>query len=264
MSRLSISELYILLIEPSATQRRIIESKIREVGNEHIESVSTPDDAWESMKSATPDLVVSCMYFDRMTGCEFLQRIRADEQLKDVPFMLISSETRFENLEPAKQAGVMAILPKPFSVSDLKMALQATAEYIDPEEFDLDDFDAENTRVLVVDDSPTARKHISNLLRKMGMQKITLAKDGLEAIEKLNNSMFDIVITDFNMPKMDGERLTSYIRNHSEQSSIPIMMVTSENNEARLDSVLKSGVSAICDKPFDSAHVKSLLSQLLH
>lgn len=97
----------------------------------------------------------------------------------------------------------------------------------------------------------------------MGMENITLARDGLEAVKVLEDALFDIVITDFNMPEMDGERLTSYIRNRSNQSSIPILMVTSEENEARLDSVMKSGVSAICDKPFNASHVKNLLSQLL-
>jgi two-component system chemotaxis response regulator CheY len=72
------------------------------------------------------------------------------------------------------------------------------------------------------------------------------------------------VITDFNMPKMDGEKLTNFIRNDSSQSSIPILMVTSENSEARVDSFMQSGVSAVCDKPFHAGYVKNLLGQLLH
>ncbi|MFT7246957.1 MAG: two-component system chemotaxis response regulator CheY [Candidatus Azotimanducaceae bacterium] len=262
MSRLSIEELSILLLEPSLTQRKIIAAKLRAAGNDNVELVADPDAAWRSMCALTPDLVMSSMYFDKGTGSELLERMRASDDLNEVPFMLISSENRFEKLDPVKQAGVMAILPKPFSVDDMRMALEATAEYMTDEDDAL--FDGDGLKVLVVDDSVTARNHISRLLTNMGMENITLARDGLEAVKILEDNLFDIVITDFNMPEMDGERLTNYIRNHSSQSSIPILMVTSEENEARLDSVMKSGVSAICDKPFNATHVKNLLSQLLH
>ena len=263
MSRLEIEELSILLLEPSITQRKIIAAKLNEAGNKNVEMVASPDEAWKSMSAVTPDLVMSSMYFDEGTGSELVSRMRECENLRDIPFMLISSENRFERLDPVKQAGVMAILPKPFSVDDMRLALEATAEYMTTDE-ELELFDTEGLRVLVVDDSLTARKHISRLLSNMGMENITLARDGVEAVKILEETLFDIVITDFNMPEMDGERLTSYIRNHSNQSTIPILMVTSEENEARLDSVMKSGVSAICDKPFDAGHVKTLLGQLLH
>lgn len=75
------------------------------------------------------------MYLGEVTGSELLIRMRERSELKDTPFMLVSSETKWENLNALKQAGVMAILPKPFNVEDMKMALQATADYIDPEEF---------------------------------------------------------------------------------------------------------------------------------
>ncbi|MBV1877579.1 MAG: response regulator [Pseudomonadales bacterium] len=260
---MSINELSVLLIEPSKPQRKFIESKLKEAGCKFVEVVDEPDAGMAKMDSFVPDLVISCMYFKGMDSFDLLSRMRETERLKEVPFMLISSENRFESLEPIRQAGVMAVLPKPFDVSDMKMALQATAEFIDPDELETEWMDVEELRVLVVDDSKTARTHVSKLLSKMGMKCITLAEDGLRAIEKLEESEFDLVITDFNMPEMDGERLTSYIRNSSAQASIPVLMITSEQDNARLGSVMKSGVSAICDKPFSSSHVRSLLNQLL-
>ena len=263
MSHLAIDDLSILLLEPSPTQRKIILSRLSEAGNNNVEIALSASEAWMSMMKGTPDLVISSMYVGEVTGSELLIRMRKHSELKDTPFMLISSETKWENLDDLKQAGVMAILPKPFNVEDMKMALQTTADYIDPEEFSGGNLDAEELRVLVVDDSSTARKHIKNLLRKMGMENISLANDGVEAVEIMRETMFDLVITDYNMPEMDGEKLTSHIRNHSTQSSIPILMVTSVNDETRLDSVLQSGVSAICDKPFDVNQIRGLLGQLL-
>jgi two-component system chemotaxis response regulator CheY len=263
MSHLAVDELSILLLEPSFTQRKIIVSRLSEAGNNNVELATTATEAWVSMIKNTPDLVISSMYLGEVTGSELLIRMRERSELKDMPFMLVSSETKWENSNTLKQAGVMAILPKPFDVEDMKMALQTTADYIDPEEFSGSKLHAEELRVLVVDDSSTARKHIRNLLRKMGIEHISLANDGVEAIEVMNEKMFGLVITDDNMPEMNGEKLTSYIRNHSTQSSVPILMVTSENDETRLDSVLQSGVSAICDKPFDVTQIRGLLAQLL-
>ena len=263
MPRLSIEQLSILLLEPSLTQRKIIASKLRAVGKDNVELAADPDAAWRSMCALTPDLVMSSMYFGKGTGSELLERTRASDDLNEVPFMLISSEHPVEKLDAVKQADVMAILPKLFSVDNMRLALEATAEYITYDDQDHALFEGDSIKVLVVDDSLTARNHIRRLLTDMGMENITLARDGLEAVKVLEDALFDIVITDFNMLEMDGERLTSYIRNRSNQSSIPILMVTSEENEARLDSVMKSGVSAICDKPFNASHVKNLLSQLL-
>ncbi len=261
MSKLSIEELYILLLEPSQTQRKIIASKLFEAGNTNLDQVATPEEAWQKIQQSPPDLVISSFYFENDTGIELLEKIRNDASLEEIPFMLVSSEHRFEQLDPIKQAGVMAILPKPFQVDDLRLALEATTEYIATEEEESVDLDG--VKALVVDDSLTARKHISRMLKNMGFHDLTLAKDGTEAVALLEQQMFDIVITDFNMPEMDGEKLASFIRNNSNQASIPILMVTSENNEARVDSFMRSGVSAVCDKPFHAGYVKNLLGQLL-
>ena len=263
MSKHAIEDLYILLLEPSQTQRKVIASKLVDAGITNLDLVADPEDAWRKIQAVPPDLVISSMYFDKTTGFELLEKIRGDEELQSIPYMLISSEYRFDELDPIKQAGVMAILPKPFEVDDLRLALEATTEYIAIEEDDHSLEELDTVKALVVDDSLTSRKHITRMLKNMGVENITIANDGTEAVDILNDEIFDIVITDFNMPGMDGEKLTSFIRNNSSQSSIPILMVTSENSEARVESFMRSGVSAVCDKPFHAGYVKNLLGQLL-
>jgi two-component system chemotaxis response regulator CheY len=261
--QLSISDLAILLVEPSSTQARIITHQLGEVGNFNVESASSPEEAWSIMKRASPDLVISAMYFDQSTGSELVYRMRADPSLESVPFVLVSSEKRWASLEPIRQAGVMAILSKPFAIGDLRLALHAAAEFVDDEIVGVEDVDLESIRVLVVDDSKTARNHIIKLLEKIGLEHISCAQDGLEAVAMMDASIYDLLITDYNMPKMNGERLVNHIRNHSIQTSIPIIMITSENNEARLDAVVKSGVSAICNKPFDLSSIRAVVQQML-
>jgi two-component system chemotaxis response regulator CheY len=81
-------------------------------------------------------------------------------------------------------------------------------------------------------------------------------------MELLDQNFFDLIVTDYNMPEMDGEALVNHIRANSNQSSIPIIMVTSEENENRLAAVQQAGVSAICDKPFEPGNIRTLLQQL--
>ena len=215
------------------------------------------------VKKYPPDLIISSMYLSDTSATDLLILLRKENPDHDINFMLISSETAFSALDPIGQAGVIAILPKPFVHSDLQRALSTTLDYINPEEVQLANYEITELNVLVVDDSSMARKHITRVLNNMGIQYITTAINGLDAIEKLEQATFDLVVTDFNMPEMDGQQLIEHVRNEMGNSFIPIVMVTSENNEARLGNVQQAGVSAICDKPFEPESVREILFKVL-
>jgi two-component system chemotaxis response regulator CheY len=262
-SALSIHDLSITFVEPSATQARIIEGRLKELEVRKILYFPTATEALESMRDFPPDLVISSMYMPDMTGTDLVQAMRAQPTLEAVPFMLISSESSFAMLDPIRQAGVIAILPKPFAGDDLQRALYATLEYVNPDENALEDINLDDLQVLVVDDSNLARKHIKRVLANLGIENITEATDGSEAVKIIEHRFFDLVVTDYNMPEMDGEKLTRHIRENSSQASIPILMVTSEGDQSRLSAVQQAGVSGICDKPFDTATVKQMVRNIL-
>lgn len=261
MHSVNICDLAILLIEPSNTQLKVILQHLQNEGIVNIEGVVSGKDAIDSLQNHRPDLIISSFYLPDMTAIELIEAIKHDEVLSHIPFMLISSESSFNVLDAIRQAGVVAILPKPFARQDLKNALRSTIEYIDPQEIDLQNYDIRNVRVLVVDDSKLARKHISRVLNNMGIQQITQAEDGKQGAEIFaqDQDAFDLIVTDFNMPIMDGQAMIQYIRKDLSNAVIPILMVTSEENETRLSNVYKAGVSGICDKPFDPQTVKEML-----
>lgn len=265
MHSVNIADLSILLIEPSAMQLKVIIQHLHSEGIANVEGLSCGSDAMAVLENHKPDLIISSLYLPDMTAIELIEKIKGDEQLSHIPFMLISSESRFTVLDAIRQAGVVAILPKPFAHEDLKNALRASIEFIDPQEITLEHYDIENVRVLVVDDSALARKHICRVLNNMGIVKITQANDGKQGIDVFSECQgdFDLIVTDFNMPVMDGQQLISYIRQDLHNSIVPILMVTSEDNETRLSNVHKAGVSAICDKPFDPQTVKEMLFRVL-
>ena len=262
---MNISDLYILLVEPSNVQSKFIIQHLEEAGVGSITGVSSGHEALEMIAKDKPDLVISSMYFSDMTGIDLVTAIRENQATDEIPFMLISSEQSFRMLEPIRQAGVIAILPKPFSDADLQRALNTTIHYIEPGELDLEYFDVENLNVLIVDDSLLAQKNIRNVIHQMGVRdnNITTALNGKEAIMRMSEQQFDLIITDLNMPVMDGNELIDYIRHQSAQPYVPVLMVTSESDKARLEHLQQAGVSAICDKPFEPENVKSLLSKIL-
>jgi len=100
-------------------------------------------------------------------------------------------------------------------------------------------------------------------LENLGIEHFLEAEDGRQAVELLGGNFVDLVITDYNMPEMDGKELVEHIRKQSWQSSVPILMVTSEQNTSRLAAVEQAGVSAICDKPFEPSSVKAMIEKAL-
>ena len=265
MPRLTISDLSIVLIEPSVPQLKLIVKHLKEEGVSYITGVSTGEEALAAVRNYQPDLLISSMYLPDTTATDLFTWIKESDEFPDMQCMLISSETSRAALEPIRQAGVVAILPKPFDHADLKRALRASVEFVDPEELELDHYDIEAVRVLLVDDSLPARKHITKVLNNMGIQRITSTNDGKEALTIFAEApdAFDLIVTDYNMPEMDGQELIESIRDSTENRSIPILMVTSETNQATLNRIQQAGVSAICDKPFEPKNIKELVYRLL-
>ncbi len=263
--QIDITELSILLVEPSKTQSKVITNHLTSEGVANIETAINGKEVFQSLSNHLPDLIISSLYLPDMTATEMVESIKKSSHTKDIPVMLISSETKFNALDPIRQAGVIAILPKPFNHEDIERALHTTLDYLDPDEISLKNYNIEDIRVLLVDDSLMARKHVARVLHNIGIREITEARDGKEGIEIFEQSdeSFDLIVTDYNMPVMDGEELIHYIRSELDNPFIPILMVTSEDNETQLNNVHQAGVSAICDKPFEPETIKQLLFKVL-
>ena len=260
----SLADLSLLLVEPSHMQAGLVRRMLEHQGVSHIKVLETAAAALAAMTETAPAglVVISSLYLPDMAGTELVAAMRADPDLESIPFILISSETRPQVLEPVRQSGACSIVSKPFTEQQLSRALYAAADYLNPPA-DLDVSEIEGLRVLLVDDSLASRHHLRRLLEELGIERITEAVNGKEAVALLQETMVDLVITDYNMPEMDGRELTEYIRTQSWQNSVPVLMVTSEQNMGRLAAVERAGVSAICDKPFEAGSIRKLISESL-
>jgi two-component system chemotaxis response regulator CheY len=253
----------LLLVEPSAMQAKYIVQSCKELGLERVRLAGSAAEALISMRDLRPDVVISALYLPDMTGTDLIVAMRNEADLAGVPFILISSETRPQALDPVRQAGVCGILPKPFTTKQLSRALDTTIDYLAAEQGEAMDFRTEELRVLLVDDSSSARKFMRRLLENLGIMNFIEAENGSVAASILADTMVDLVITDYNMPEMDGKGLVDFIRQQSWQASVPILMVTSEDDMGRLAAIESAGVSGICDKPFEAHVVRELLGRLL-
>ncbi|WP_334170007.1 response regulator transcription factor [Zoogloea sp.] len=255
--------LRLLLVEPSAMQAKIICKACDEIGVRQVEVVGTASEALGAMARRRPDVVLSALYLPDGAGTGLVAAMRADPALASLPFILVSSETRPQALDPIRQAGACSILPKPFAPRQLALAINATLDYL-AHDYSFDNqFDLEVLRVLLVDDSANARRFMRRVLENLGIRHIIEAADGKEAAVLMEETMVDLVVTDYNMPEMDGRELVEYVRSRSWQRSVPILMVTSETDQGRLAAVEEAGVSGICDKPFEPAVVRRLLARML-
>jgi two-component system chemotaxis response regulator CheY len=262
---MQLHQLNILLVAPSLVLMASLKKELGGMGIVHTACCQTVADAMHAMRMKKPDLVLSSMYFSDGDGIALISEMRQDVELKDTLFMLVSSETRFEMLDPIRQAGVVAILPRPFTQEAFEHAMHLACGYLDEKPWAIDSVHISSLKLLLVDDSRLARRHMLTILQKLGVDasKVTQAENGAEAIEKLQDEKFDMVLTDYNMPKMDGEELLKYIRQDSGLDKMSVIMVTSEQNEATLASIQSHGVTALLDKPFTPDYLRIVFEKHL-
>ncbi|MDO6426482.1 MULTISPECIES: chemotaxis response regulator CheY [Thalassotalea] len=119
-----------------------------------------------------------------------------------------------------------------------------------------------NMKVLVVDDFSTMRRIVKNLLRDLGFTNIQEADDGSTALPMLKEGDFDFVVTDWNMPGMQGIDLLKAIRADASLSHIPVLMVTAEAKKEQIVMAAQAGVNGYIVKPFTAATLKTKLDKI--
>ena len=118
-------------------------------------------------------------------------------------------------------------------------------------------------KILVVEDSPTMRQLISFALKRMKGIEIVEASDGVEGLKKLNSGTFNLIITDINMPVMDGLKLISLVRRDVKYRTIPIMIITTEGGAEDRERALALGADAYITKPIQAGQVLDTAKSLL-
>ncbi len=240
----------LLILEESALARRFIKDELLPAGYQ-IHEAGTPEEALGILTTVPGiDLITLRVVMKGMDGFEFLEYLQTPEIIQKlkkysnhkVPAIFVTSnDTDMDRLR-GFQVGAADFIQKPWPpgelLSHVNRALGCSTELA-------------GMSVLVVDDSQTARKFIKNSLVRLGVQ-IHEADDGDTAVEFLSDptNEVDLVITDLNMVRMDGDALTVKIRGELGYPDLPIIFLSSSDDQEKILSLFKMGATDFLKKPF--------------
>jgi serine/threonine protein kinase len=270
--------LKVLLVEPSRTQSGIIRKHLQAQGVHGIVAAASGKEALEALQSQRCDVVVCSLHLPDMTGLQLAERIRDANKTAPPAFVLISSEAESADVGTLSRFGKAVLLKKPFTAAELGEALRfvssrsptiskggrATPSSLAPCPSSLAPSKGRGAlRVLIVDDSAAARVHMRGVLTELGLSQFVEAPDGARAVAAVAGDRFDLIVTDYNMPYMDGGSLIAYLKQNAATAAVPIILVTTEKEPAKLEAVRQLGVAAICDKSFPKETVRKVVDLLV-
>ncbi len=118
-------------------------------------------------------------------------------------------------------------------------------------------------RFLIVDDFSTMRRIVRNLLKESGYTEAEEAEDGVAALQKLRNGRFDFVVSDINMPNMNGFELLTQIKQDEKLKHLPVLMVTAEARKEDIVAAAQGGAAGYIVKPFTKATLEEKVAHIL-
>lgn len=236
----------LLLVDDSKTCRRLVKPSLEMEGYEVIEA-GNGEDALKVIRKTDIDIIVSDVDMPVLDGVTLCRIIRQQEKLS-TPILLLSSLQTDKAIIDGFNAGADDYIIKsdhsathkvvvPELLSRIQRLMNANSPQGRPE------------HILVAEDSSTMRRQLKNSLTIQGFQ-IDVAADGLSAWEKLNNKHYDLVITDYDMPYIDGLELCSRIRQSNKFENLPIIIETSKNSRVEQVKIRSMGIQAFITKPF--------------
>lgn len=119
-----------------------------------------------------------------------------------------------------------------------------------------------NMSFLVVDDFPTMRRIVRSLLKELGFTNVDEAEDGQDALNKLRAGNFEFVVSDWNMPNLDGLEMLKEIRQDDALKELPVLMVTAEAKKENIIAAAQAGANGYVVKPFTAATLEEKLNKI--
>ncbi len=120
-----------------------------------------------------------------------------------------------------------------------------------------------NKKVMVVEDSSTMRSLIVDTIEDLTGYEAVEVKNGIEALKTLPTQKFDLIITDINMPNINGLEVVSFVKGHPEYKSIPMIIVSTEQGEKEIQKGLALGASEYLTKPFLPENLKKVIQKVM-
>ena len=121
-----------------------------------------------------------------------------------------------------------------------------------------------NIKILIVDDFATLRMSLKSILEQLGYPEMDEAKDGQEAIDKLKEKYYDLIISDIDMPVMNGFELLDYAKKDDNLKNIPVIFITAEAEREKIVESIKAGLDAYITKPFSISTLQQKIENIFN
>lgn len=121
-----------------------------------------------------------------------------------------------------------------------------------------------NIKILIVDDFATLRMSLKSVLEQLGYPEMDEAKDGQEAIDKLKEKDYDLIISDIDMPVMNGFELLDYFKKDDNLKNIPVIFITAEAEREKIVESIKAGLDAYITKPFSISTLQQKIENIFN
>jgi CheY-like chemotaxis protein len=272
-SAVDLHGLPLLIVDDNATNRRILFELARQWEMEPHTCDSGESGLAELSRAASEGNPYRLLLLDEqmpgMDGMEVLDRIRRNPALQSVVIMMLTSRDQVESVALCRKMGVETYLIKPISSSDLlgsirlAIGVHTPASTVTPPTAGIS-ASSLSLRILLAEDTLVNQKVAMGMLGKMG-HRITLATNGLEALEQWRQNDFDLILMDVQMPEMTGLQATQQIRREEALGAhVPIVAMTASAMSEERDRCLAAGMDDFISKPVSSKVIEQMITATMH
>lgn len=242
----------ILVVEDSAVTRRALTKRLKDYGAE----VTQAEDGQQGLEMAVSgkfDLIISDVEMPRLNGLELCRKLKENPATRAIPVVIMSSLDGDSEIDRGFQVGAAAYISKTDAPSQLSEVIDRILKKAA--------FQRERT-VLVVDDSFTIRKLVEKGLSEAGFQVVS-AKNGKEALEVMRGRKPDLILSDIDMPEMNGVEFCKAVHADPDLVLIPFVIMSANSQRAMVRRMLQRGVAAYLVKPFNLEQLVATIEKLL-
>jgi CheY-like chemotaxis protein len=255
----------LLLVDDDASERTVLRDLLRTLGTWEIVEAGTAREAFQLLcDGLNPEVSFFDLRMPEIDGMQLLTMVRQEPTLRQAKIIMTSSSRDRDTILAMTKLGVTGYLLKPYELAKSSASLRqifGAARVTIPA---LAQRNLLHRTVLVVDDDEIMRLMFRNLLSSEDGWDVEEAADGLEALEKLRGGLRpELGIFDLKMPKLDGQTLLSRIREDPNLRRMPVVIVSGQQDRAKILSLAQLRISGYLLKPLDLAKASAVIQQAI-
>lgn len=243
---------HILVIDESQSAREMVVSILSSLDADIIQA-KNGEEALDILHTQSIDLVITDMEMPGISGIDLCTAIRADKANQGIPVIILSVYDSETAIEEGYKAGAEAYISK----NEIKRSLLKTVHQV------LAKFKFQRgKKILVVEDSKTIRKMVTSGLADAGFA-VKQAQNGREAYERLQDEIFDLVLSDIEMPEFDGFRLVELIQSDPDLATVPVIVMSTHEERSYIKRIIMLGAVNYLVKPFNIDQLVAMIERTL-